>query len=129
MNRTSSHAQFGFTRRGFFAATIGALVASVLPAKAEVTCPAQIKLEEGDRRTHRAKWEYWDGKTWVPLWEERCTSDDKFCHDHYHFHPGGDRSHTHPLPDDRYPTAIWDKNGVQKNPEWDAWVKSERHGI
>jgi len=45
MNRTSSHAVFGFTRRRFFATTVGALVASVLPVKAAtkgVLCKGQL---------------------------------------------------------------------------------------
>lgn len=147
MNHTSSRAEFGFTRRGFFAATIGVLVASVLPVKARPRMPAApwavqfnakggweqltmkevweklhgLPLEIGDRRVHRCAWEYWDGVTWVPSGEVRCTGPgDGFCHPRNHCHPNGDEYSTRPLPDDRYPSAIWDKNGVQKNPEWEA---------
>lgn len=117
-------------RRTFFGTTIGALIASVIPAKAKVKGDSWNEdiltgLEVGDRRVHRRSWEHWDGVTWVPSGEERCTgSSDGFCHPRHHYHPNGYRNATCPLPDNRYPSALWDKNGVQKNSEWDAMVKN-----
>ena len=81
-------------RRTFFATTAGALTASVIPVKSENTENVQqlLTLEEGDTRYYK-EWEYWDGVTWVPRGEERCTIDNpSHKHIRHHWHPGGNEN-------------------------------------
>ena len=78
MNRTSSHAVFGFTRRRFFATTVGAMVASVLPVKAVVhhtitienTKPEDVE----DLQLHQCPWCQWENPILEP-WEPGDGTD------------------------------------------------------
>ncbi len=104
--------KYFINRRTFFTATAEVLAASVTPVKAVEA--EEISLEKGDIR-HLHRWEYWDGVTWVPCGEERCTINEPFCKNtRLHYHPGGKKYSTAWLEDERYSTIVWSKDGVQK---------------
>jgi len=112
-------------RRTFFGTTVGVLLAPMIPVKAKADThnmflpyPYYELSKRYELTRYRKGWEYYDGVTWVPINEKRCTIDRPFHKDtRHHYHPGGEENCTTWLEDPRYPTRIC-VNGEGAKIDW-----------